>query len=421
MPDIFIANIDEAFYKDDIALLPAELVKKVKTLFSRFLFCMDKDDLIIVSSAIPREFIDYYFKLNGFGGGVGRIIEMPDEEGLGQLVKLILRDEKNMAFLKTLSLRGGYKIEPFIETPFTVELSEKTGLPIKRTAPENILKGVITKLNDKAFFKKAAARLAIPVVPGYVAFDREEMSVLAAKAAGECGGRIMLKNPYHAGGIGNYSGVYPEIMRTLPPLFDGGEIIEIIIEHFLDFEAILGSLVKISDEGYEFCGIDEQMSIGGRWCGFRYPYSSNEDIAAEIKKMSVLFAREAHKMGARGELNIDWGVTNNSAGGGGWKLYALESNFRHNGFGIIYNYAARYFGTAAKFIIYNENVPVSPESGSLERVIRRLEPLLIDRPGLTEGVFLVSPPNGQRCALAAAADTAGRAREIYENIERRLK
>ncbi|HPG57067.1 MAG TPA: hypothetical protein PKW98_04565 [Candidatus Wallbacteria bacterium] len=54
-------------------------------------------------------------------------------------------------------------------------------------------------------------------------------------------------------------------------------------------------------------------------------------------------------------------------------------------------------------------------------MIRRLEPLLIDRPGLTEGVFLVSPPNGQRCALAAAADTADRAREIYENVERRLK
>lgn len=418
MPDIFIANIDEAFYKDDIAILPAQLVKKVKSLFSRFLFCLDRDDLIIVSSSIPRGFIDYYFALNGFCGGVGRVIEMRDEKGLGQLVKLILRDEKTMSFLKTLSLRDGYRIEPFIESPFTVELSEKTEIPLKRTAPEKILKGVITKLNDKVFFKKMAEKLCIPVVPGGTASSRNEMSLLAERTARESGGRIMLKNPYHAGGIGNYYGRYPEVMQGLPSFFDEGEIIEIIVEHYLDFTSILGSLASVSDGGVEFMGVDEQMSIDGRWCGFRYPCTAGADICGEIKNMSMAFAREAHEMGARGELNIDWGVITE---GGAPKIYALESNFRHNGFGIIFNYAARYFGSRHKSIIYNESVPVSPENGSLERVLERLKPSLIDRPGLGEGVFLVSPPDSQRCALAAVADTGERVREIYENVERRLK
>ncbi len=428
MPDIFIANIDEAFYKDDIPALPAPLVRKVKSLFSRFLFCLGEDDLIIVSSAIPRGFIDYYFMLEGRGGGPGRIIEMPDEEGLGQLVKLILRDDKTMAFLKTLSARENYRIEPFIETPFTVELSEKVEIPLKRTAAGHILKGAIAKLNDKVFFKKTAVRLDIPVVPGFVASGREEMFELAEKAARECGGRLMLKNPYHAGGLGNYSGEYPALMKNLPPFFDDGEIIEVIIERFLDFEAILGSLVKITDSGCEFFGVDEQMSAGGRWCGFRYPCSLERGVVEDVERMSMKFAAEAYKMGARGELNIDWGLTapRPKAAGGGEKnecgrLYALESNFRHNGFGIILNYAVRYFGTRDKCIIYNENVPVSRSNGSLERVLERLKPVLIDRPGLGEGVILISPPHECRCALAAAADDPARAREIYETVERRLK
>ncbi len=417
MPEIFIANIDEAFYKDDIAILPHELVRKVKSLFPRFLFCLGADDVIVVSSHISREFLDYFIKLNNLKGRKGIVIEMPDEKGLGQLVKLILKSGHTLDLFRTLSRYADFKIEPFIETPLTVELSELIDIPLKRTAPQFILNGVITKLNNKVFFKKIAQKLGISTVPGYVAGNYDDMLRYIKKAANENGGKVMLKNPYHAGGIGNFAGSYPGIINELPKWFKEGEIIEIIIEHFIDFHSIAGSLVHISDDGCEFIGIDEQMSEGGKWSGFSYPCALSE-ISGDVEKMSMDFALEAYKMGARGELNIDWGVVKNAEGC--LKPLALESNFRHNGFGIILNYVKRYFGSYQKHLIYSEIVPVSPGIDSFEKVLTLLAPYLIDRPGMREGVLMISPPNEGKCALAAVADDKARAVEFYENAKRRL-
>lgn len=402
MPKIILPNLEENCPEDDPHYEDV-FVPKIQSLAPRYLAYLEDDDIFISPSAIPENFLQYVSRLYGRTLGRDRIIEITAHSRPYSLIDSMCEDARLIDRLSRLARQGTWELDACLETPKLQELAGIVRMPASKSTPEAIATGVILRLNDKIFFRQLAQRLGIPVVPGYVAENLEAIGRLVRIVGRENQDRIMLKKPLYGGGLGNLPGTSAQLGARLPEWYPGGNI---LVEHYLDFRCVIGSLVKIDMQGIRYLGTNVQLIEDGKWVGFRYPFSL-EGITDHIKEMCLAFARAVESMGARGDVNVDWAVE--TGPGGKDRLYALECNLRFNGFGSILDCGYKYFKSYGKHVLYRENFP--KEGDFL------LHPVVIDRPGREEGAILVMPPRDRHWAVAVFADSGPALEQLCDRLK----
>jgi hypothetical protein len=156
--------------------------------------------------------------------------------------------------------------------------------------------------------------------------------------------KLVLKKDISAGGRGILTDNCAELTTAINNHWAGATE-TIVIDEFENLELILGALVEITDYGLNFVGVDKQIIENNHWCGMEYPFTANRTLINQIKQNSLKLAQLFFDMGARGWVNFDFGVTKNNL------LYALETNFRHNGMSAMINA----FATKNQSIRYYNN------------------------------------------------------------------
>lgn len=394
MPKVWFPNIEEIAVSDD-PHYEAAFVPRVKHYYPRYLYWLNPGDYLVAAEDIEPDFARYVAKISGLSQDLKWILHPQANVKPFTLAETVLKDPILMTTLRQFAKAGEFLLESYIESPRMVDLSQACGIPIKQTDAKHIKEGLIGRLNDKTYFKTLSREVGVEPVPGEVAQHLNDIPGMVRKYGQN--GRAVIKKGLHGGGLGNLAGTPDEIISILPQWYHQGPI---VVEPFQDFTEIIGSLVWISDDGFRYIGCDVQISENGKWRGFRYPHPEPEKREI-VEARSLRYAEALHKMGARGYLNLDWGVTEDG-------ILALEANVRHNGFGHILDYARRYFGERSEnlHILYIEGVEVR-EGMNTQDVLKTLgnievegTSILIQAPGAKQGAMLVMPPQDGHCALA---------------------
>ncbi len=417
MPKIWLANVEEVFLPrhpdDDWTLIP-----KTDAMAPRFLLYAEPGDVMLLSCEVPRSFVRYVAQVNGFHHEPLRVMAPACPVSPYSLVDSVLDDPQLMEALRKLICIGSWHLDAYIETPGVFKLAEALGIPAGSTPRDIVLSGVVNRINDKVYFKELCRRLGIEVVPGYECSSREEIESALKNLRQNYPDHFMMRKAMSGGGLGNLSGAYDELMFLLPDYYQGGQV---VVEPMLDLSATLGTLVRVEDGGCRFIGIDQQMIEDSGWVGFRYPWSE-VPLSSTLEELSMRIASEAHQMGVRGYLNLDWGL---AASTNGPKILALESNFRHNGLSHLLDFSHRYFGAAESslHIVLRETFTLPGADLTWEQLVHRLEsvryedaPLLISGPGRECGVIPVLPPVNHTCGLAVFGRSAEEADSLLKKV-----
>lgn len=389
MHRLWVANAEEALPEDD-PFYEHNVATKTMRIFPRFMLCLKPGDCLVLPTRVPDDFADYIIRLLKLS---------PREECLYQFSHLskpytmadsILEDPKALEELRKKTATGGWKIEPFIETPRIVRLARETGLRTELTQPELVWHGMINVLNDKSCFKKLSSTLNIPTVPGLEANSLAELKK-AIKFSAERYTDIMLRKVKYAGGAGNRHGSAEELMAVVSDWYSGGKV---LVEPFLDLSTVAGSLAYLDRDMAKFIGMDLQVFRNGGWTGFEYPYPESEG-GHRVQEYTERLAEAMQLSGARGYLNIDWAFTKDEP----QSPMALECNFRSNGFGYVTEFAEKYFGDSWRDMTISCREAIDTEEKSTGALIYRFKdrkingrPLLISEPGATEGAVITAPP-----------------------------
>lgn len=388
MPRLWVANAEEALPEDDV-FYDKNFATKTMRIFPRFLLCLRPGDCLVVPTPIQQDFAAYISGLLGLGAPERITLRIGRLSSPYSMVDSILEDPDAMRAMKARA-GGGWTIEPFIETPRIVRLSRETGIPTEMTHPELVWNGMISVLNDKGSFKKLAATLNVPTVPGC---EADSMPALekGIKLMGEAYPEVMLRKVKYAGGAGNAHGSGPELLKLIPGWYSGGKV---LIEPFLDIAAVAGSLAYLGPDEAKFIGIDKQVIKNGGWTGFDFPYPPGDGYR-RIRDYTVKLADAVRSSGARGYLNIDWAFKTSAPD----SPVALECNFRSNGFAYITEFAGKYFGERWDGMHISCRESVRTSCADTAALIKRFaglrvdgRPLLITGPGAAEGAVITAPP-----------------------------
>lgn len=449
MPKILIPNIEEAFFHNSPNnKLPEGLLAKLSVLYARFLLCAESGDYIVVPDSIDNDFIDYLGELRGGGYIKTKIINAGFRLENGQLAETAANTPEIIETLKRLNsgndthqkaadnsniesktnsapehnlkntgnseLSSNLVLEPFIASENIVKISEKTAIPVARLKNSVITKGTVNNFNNKIFIKNAAVKLGIAVIKGITTSGIDNIKNAAVNIARETNSGVMIKKPDFASGLGNLGGSLEYVLSNLDSFYDGGEV---IVEQFIEFKKIIGALVNISKPGFEFAGLDEQIFTEGCWCGFSYPAKLPPQLFGGIKNDCLKLGKFCHNSGLRGELNIDFVIAEVNG-----KLchMLLETNFRHNGFGLILKYAANYFGTYKKCVSYIENFRIPAGVNTFIELKKAMNKFLIAAPGQDQGVIIAAPPFENKCSLIFAAGSQKEIAELIQNVTEEL-
>lgn len=401
MPRLWVLNSEEAAAWEDPEYEAAFLPKAIG-LAPRFLFCLEPGDLAVTHCPVEAGFLRYVRAVNAWREEGELLLRPSGRSRPYSLIDSILGDAALLSRLRRLGRSGAWTLEPFLESPAVARLSARIGIPTSGSARRCLRSGKSLRFNDKARFKALARRLGIATVPGVTARGRAALA-RAVERLGRGGRRLVLKKALSAGGLGNRSGSARELLRGLSSWCGPGLV---LVEPWLDFAQVAGTLVRLTEEGVRFGGADSQVLEDGRWVGLCYPHP-DQALVRRLAASSLKLGRAFRAAGLRGELNLDWGILRDITGG--TRRYALESNFRHNGFGFLLRFARRYFAQAFPrlHMLYLENVPAGPSPGGFARLRQSLrrqklagEPLLIERPGRGRGAVIMMPPRASRCAVA---------------------
>lgn len=389
----------------------------------RHIFCLEPGDAIISTVEIDGAFLDYASGLKRLSRDRSWLISVKKLSKPYSIAGSALADPGAVKRIMELSRGGDLVIEPYIETPGIVRFSRELGVPLNGTNGKAVEDGLIFRLNDKVYFKQLARELSIETVRGCSASGLENIKLAVKNKASGNGGGIILKKAFAGGGFGNLTGSADELLEKLDSWYDGGEV---LVEPFMEIDVTLGSLVSLGNGGPVFLGTDRQLIRGARWQGCVYPAETSY-FDGRVKTLSLRMAERFYGMGARGELNLDWGI--HRLPGGSHGLVALEANLRHNGFGYILRLAKGIFGLekeSAK-ITYHNRLKAGAENVSFAQVIKALEkakvggePVLAKAPGLKKGAAVTSPPRNGRIGLIIASEDSEYNHAALEAVKKAL-
>lgn len=420
MPKLFVPNAEEALPYLDASFAEFFRSKTLK-MFPRFLCSLHPGDILASPVPIEPVFAEYICTLMGLGRPDDVIIKvkLADSCLLGES---ILSDPRAVSEIKRRCSGDGWALEPYMQTRAMHELGEALGLKTLGTPAPAVNSDLIEDLNDKDFCKGLGTGARCHTVNGLKADNLNELSVniyrLSRHLPDPKHSKIMLRKIKFAGGAGNLSGTADELLAKIDSWYSTGRV---LIEPFLDFAGVCGSLSLITDDGAEFIALDSQVFKNGSWCGFNCPPSIPEDCQEAIKEGAGRIGSSLHWAKARGYMNLDWGLLRSDSAAGGLKPVLLECNFRHNGFSYITDLAAHCFGSSWKemHISSRESVPASvPDTKTLLQTLAFLtydgEPLLLRGKGSKRGLILTSPLLHGGAGFAAFGETPECCEEILK-------
>lgn len=332
MPSLFLANAEEVLPDTDPGFADFVATKTMR-MFPRFLLGLRPGDCLVTPVLPPADYRDYVAALLGMPAP--EIVHVRNHSRPYSLVDS-LRKEPGL-----LGDRPGWRLEPFMATARTAALAAELGLETDATPPD-----LGRALNDKAGFKGWAAGLGIDVMPGRTVLDRRSLEEALRQAPAE---RCMLRKACAAGGAGNLAGPPEELLARLDGWYGGGAL---LVEPFVEFGSVVGTLMRLEADGSHFVGLDLQVIRDGAWSGFDYPFPRH--VTAILTGMSRL-AHAAWRGGARGWMNLDWGLP----AGEPDRPLLLECNLRHNGFGYVMDLGRRLFGPGPLSIRSREGLPTT--------------------------------------------------------------
>ena len=402
MHRLWIANAEEALPKDDPHYAHSFATKTMR-IFPRFLLCLKPGDCLVLPAEIPDDFAEYIITLLKLPPRHESILRINPASDPYTLPDSILADNNTLSALKAKISSGKWKIEPFIETSGIVRVSDALELNTGLTKPELVWHGIINMLNDKGAFKRLAAALSVPVVPGLEAKSLDELKQAIMDSSLKYK-EIMLRKVMYAGGSGNWHGTAEELMPGLDEWYSGGTV---LAEPFLDLSSVAGSLAYLDDDDTHFIGIDRQVFKNGGWTGFDYPYPAGKGYD-KVKEYTERIAAAIHMAGARGYLNLDWAFDSSSPE----DPIVLECNFRSNGFSYVTEFAEKYFGPSWQGMSISCREDIRTDYKYSKDIIRHFSgatidgrPLIITEPGMKEGAVITAPPfNGGFSAAVFSHD-----------------
>ena len=407
MPRIWLINLEEV-----LAQRPSR--EHLCQQFCRYMHLVKPGDLFIRSLDVPSVYMDYLLALRELPPASEWLLKV-DFHIPYSICDCIQRDRKLMDTLFQLGKSGEYVLEAYIDSPAVVQLSQKTGIPYAGSK-----EGLTIKLNNKKYFREMSGELGIEVAPGFSAGNLEEVESAVKKICLNSHSRAIIKKSVSGGGFGNLAGGREELLSHLPDLIDGGEY---VVERLLDLEHTVGSLSLIGDDDYTFEGLDCQMIQDFSWRGCSYPFEHN-GVGREIEASCRKYADLIYELGGRGILNIDWGLERQKDGK--LKVFALEINFRHNGFNFIMQAARDCFDIAAEDLnlIYYDNFLVRKDIGDFEQILALADEMRLDgrsvfarKKGLPHGFLFANSLHDGGVGILIA----GGSKEIVGRIDSEIK
>lgn len=422
MPKLWFANIEEVF-GESFKAESNDLMTKVGVWTPRFLFHAAPGDAVIVGNAVDPRFIAYAAAVSDFKSTLPVLFPSVEPRPF-LLADAVMADSGLVDKARNLCRDGGWILEPYIQTENTLRVAEAIGIPANPTHDVLIEEGLSHQLNDKLECKRIAGHLGIETIPGVAADDVAGLRKAIKNASQFHAGELMLRNVQSAGGVGNLCGTPADLLSRVDSWYPGGNI---LIEPMLDLEITLGSLVDIEPHGPEFVGIDEQILESGGWVGFKYPFT-DPDIADQVRTESLAFGRAAHQLGARGYLNLDWGVVRNSEGSR--RAVLIECNFRHNGFSHLIDLGTRLTGLSrgTLHVRFLATLPVRAECETFAglhaalsgKLSKRSASLLIEPSGSDTGAVIVLPPEAGKAGIAVFAADAREVEALDAAVKERV-
>lgn len=417
MPKLFLPNAENVIPSSEGGFSEFFHHKTLRV-FPRFLCSLNPGDILVTPTQIEPSFQRYICALLDLGAPEQTVINVKMAESC-LLTEAIQADEAARQAIRERCQGEGWFVEPYIQTEPIVELSRQLNLPLKGTAPEYLALGLIDSLNSKDFCKALAIGAGCQVPPGMWADSLasleqtiDSVSAQLSEQYGQAQPLLMLRKIQSAGGAGNLAGTAAQLKAALPHWYGGSRV---LVEHFLNFETVCGSLSLVDSQGCHFVGLDSQVfDNGGSWCGFDYPANVvGPEAEAAISKLLAnidRLGRAVYLSGARGYLNMDWGLARNSQGG--LEPVFLECNFRHNGFGYVIDIAKHFFGPrwSSLYISSREALPTTATTtdellSKLDSLTYEGEPLLLHKTRGRRGLVITSPPTQGSAALAALGES----------------
>jgi len=354
----------------------------------RYLLRANPGDIVIVPDQVPQDFLEYAKKLKKLPHESRWLVVTGRNRGRYCAATALLANRAALRRLKSL-LTKNHVFTPYMQTAKALALAQKLGVKCAGSSPEALKAGLAAAVNNKHLFKQTCRALGVPVLPDYLCACRESLS-RAISRMGEGGRRVIVKKTVSGGGYGNLSGTANELLSRLHVWHQDGQA---LVEPHLGDETVVGSLVEMNEGSCHFIGLDRQLCEDDAWRGCRYPYAGRG--AALIKKHSLALARHFRAQGLRGQLNLDWFDTNRG-------IFAIECNFRDNGFGYTLELARDIFGLAPRkaAIRYWAALKLNKKSRSLQPVLKNIGKL---PSGRHCGAVLCGKPRAGKTDLLLAA------------------
>jgi hypothetical protein len=417
MPRIFLPNTEDVADSNDILYESTQVVKSWY-LCMRSFFCLEKGDLIVIPKEPEAEFANYARMVNRFEEDDNFYIVLNKTTKPYSLVESILQDQYVLNILNDLSKSGKWVLDAYMNTISVAKLSNQVNIPLKGISYSIVEKGLPDKLNNKYFFKILSKDLGIEVAPFIYADNVVSIVDAMKKISGDGYKTIILKKIRNAGGDGNLVGSKEELLGKLHDWYNIGGV---LVEPYIDLCEVIGSLVDINNGYYKWRGINKQFIADSKWNGFSYPHAARQ-LTDDIKRLSIKYAVALYEMGARGCLNIDWGVVKKD---NGLTPLALEINFRHNGFAYILDMAEKYFGPKGSLmnIAYHSEIKLRNNKckfTDLLYILRNIsvngESILIDKSHKGAGVIITQLLNNEKFGLAIFGESEDYVNEAYLKV-----
>lgn len=335
MPNIWIPNIDEVGPSFD-PKIAAEVSRK-------YLWFAEDGDLSIMPQTVSPHLIESIQEVRNFLLPI--TFKIPAGDSSTPLLQRIFQDAKLLQYLRQLQIDFSQRGDPlflngYMATPSLLHLSQILNIPLspKLPTPHFIEQEYTFLFNCKKRIKDWANKLSIPTIPGRVAVSIQDGKEFIGELSQQYKS-VILKKSLSGGGYGNLSGTVDKILIHWPEWFTKQitEKDEVIIEPYLSFKEIIGSLALISDDQIDFKGFDLQLIDDDSWQGAFFPHPSLKvDLSDKMRIYTLQLANEIKNLGGRGPLNLDFGLTFDG------QLFLLESNFRYNGFYLLYLISSPY-------------------------------------------------------------------------------